>query len=130
MDCPRCENKLQKESVRDFGTTIEIDYCASCGGAWFDEGELSRFEKIVEPVFWELKKVPSASEQMKELCCPTCEDKPVLEKRIHDRDDKVIFDYCPSCKGIWLDKGELEAIQKENWLKTMGRLFRWIVALD
>lgn len=47
--------------------------------------------------------------------CPVCKDVTLLmsEKK------GVEIDYCPECRGIWLDRGELEKIiaqedQKEN----------------
>ena len=36
--------------------------------------------------------------------CPTCTDTPlVMAER-----QGVEIDYCPACRGIWLDRGELE----------------------
>lgn len=43
--------------------------------------------------------------------CPVCKDVTLLmsEKK------GVEIDYCPECRGIWLDRGELEKIiEKEN----------------
>ena len=43
--------------------------------------------------------------------CPVCKDVTLLmsEKR------GVEIDYCPECRGIWLDRGELEKlIEKEE----------------
>lgn len=43
--------------------------------------------------------------------CPVCKDVTLLmsEKK------GIEIDYCPECRGIWLDRGELEKlIQKEN----------------
>jgi len=37
--------------------------------------------------------------------CPTCN----VELRITDRQGKEI-DYCPKCRGIWLDRGEIDKI--------------------
>ena len=37
--------------------------------------------------------------------------KQAMEKLANDRDNSVTIDVCPDCKGIWLDKGEFEAIQ-------------------
>jgi uncharacterized protein len=38
--------------------------------------------------------------------CPTCVDSTlVLSNR-----DGVEIDYCPSCRGVWLDRGELDKI--------------------
>jgi Zn-finger nucleic acid-binding protein len=38
--------------------------------------------------------------------CPTCNDTPlVMAER-----QGVEIDYCPSCRGIWLDRGELDRL--------------------
>lgn len=38
--------------------------------------------------------------------CPTCSDIPlVMAER-----QGVEIDYCPSCRGIWLDRGELDKL--------------------
>ncbi len=38
--------------------------------------------------------------------CPTCTDSTlVLSAR-----DGVEIDYCPTCRGVWLDRGELDKI--------------------
>jgi Zn-finger nucleic acid-binding protein len=37
--------------------------------------------------------------------CPICD----IAMRISDRDG-VEIDYCPQCRGVWLDRGELEKI--------------------
>ena len=43
--------------------------------------------------------------------CPVCKDITLLmsEKK------GIEIDYCPECRGIWLDRGELEKLmEKEN----------------
>lgn len=127
MNCPRCKTPLNKENVKEFKVSFEVDNCHSCGGTWFDKGELSHLDKIKEPTYFEIKKIPNKKDQLKALSCPSCEDHQLMQKAEHYRDSKVIMDYCPLCKGIWLDKGELEAIQKENWLITIGRMFKWLM---
>jgi hypothetical protein len=37
--------------------------------------------------------------------CPVCD----IEMRIANREG-VEIDYCPQCRGVWLDRGELEKI--------------------
>lgn len=37
--------------------------------------------------------------------CPTCN----VELRITDRQG-VEIDYCPQCRGVWLDRGELDKL--------------------
>ncbi len=39
------------------------------------------------------------------MICPRCKGE-LIETVKHD----VVIDYCPSCGGIWLDKGELSKI--------------------
>ncbi len=37
--------------------------------------------------------------------CPSCEELLVMAER-----QGVEIDYCPKCRGVWLDKGELDKI--------------------
>ena len=130
MDCPRCKTQLKVNTVTDVKLSFEADTCPNCGGIWFDKNELFKIDKIIEPTFLEIRKIPKKSEQLATLYCPSCSDHPRLEKAEHPRDSKVIFDYCETCKGIWLDKGELEAIQKENWIISIGKIFKWLMGND
>jgi uncharacterized protein len=42
--------------------------------------------------------------------CPNCEETLVMTER-----QGVEIDYCPKCRGVWLDKGELDKIiEKAN----------------
>lgn len=38
--------------------------------------------------------------------CPVCED----EKLVISSREGVEIDYCPQCRGVWLDRGELDKI--------------------
>ena len=40
--------------------------------------------------------------------CPVCDDVRMREVQKED----IMIDVCPSCKGVWLDRGELEKLQK------------------
>ncbi len=127
MNCPRCSTALNKETLRVVNESIEIDTCSSCGGRWFEKDELSKAEKIVEPTMLEIRRIPKEEEQMEGLYCPSCKNGKVMAKIENPRDAYVIMDYCPMCNGIWLDKGELEAIQKENWAVTLIRMRKWLM---
>lgn len=37
--------------------------------------------------------------------CPNCQETLIMTER-----QGVEIDYCPSCRGVWLDKGELDKI--------------------
>ena len=46
--------------------------------------------------------------------CPVCKDVTLLmsEKKGID------IDYCPECRGIWLDRGELEKLMEKEETRT------------
>lgn len=123
MQCPRCKSELFKNTIKEVNVQIEIDECQECGGIWLDKDEILPLEKVAKPTFWETRKIPKETDQLIGLNCPKCEETQLMKKAEHPRDHNVILDYCSNCSGIWLDKGELEAIQEENWLFILGRLF-------
>lgn len=49
--------------------------------------------------------------------CPVCKDVTLLmsEKK------GVEIDYCPECRGIWLDRGELEKIIGQEEIKSQDK---------
>ncbi len=128
MNCPRCQHQLTVTPINDCKTTIDVDKCPNCEGIWFDQGELALIEDIIEPTLIEIRHIPGESVQLKTLHCPRCNNSPRLQKAIHPRDHHVIIDYCPYCKGIWLDKGELEAIQQENWIVTIAKIVKHLAS--
>ena len=128
MNCPRCETELTNKTIIDFKYFLTIDYCRDCGGIWLDNGELTRLEKTIEPTFYEIRKIPGELKQNELLKCPSCTTSSALLKARHFRDDHVVIDHCPQCKGIWLDTGEIEAIRKENWVFVIGKFLRWVVS--
>jgi len=87
-------------------------------------------EKTIEPTFFENRKVLNMQEQLETLKWPSCDNSQILQKAQHERDKHVIIDYCPVCKGMWLDTGEIEAIRKENWLFIIGKFFKWLVSKE
>ena len=42
--------------------------------------------------------------------CPVCKDKNLV---ITERKD-IEIDYCPDCRGVWLDRGELDKIIEKS----------------
>ena len=41
--------------------------------------------------------------------CPSCNETLVMSER-----QGVEIDYCPSCRGVWLDRGELDKILERS----------------
>lgn len=46
--------------------------------------------------------------------CPICRD---VDLKIAERQG-VEIDYCPECRGVWLDRGELEKIIERSYSQT------------
>ena len=111
VKCPRCKAALGPEIYEG----VDIDRCATCGGAWLDEGELkvivNTHEKKFSPA--EIKKarqesLPEGEVQDPEIACPLCAKK--MERFNYACSSGIMLDKCPG-HGIWLDKGELENVQ-------------------
>lgn len=48
--------------------------------------------------------------------CPTCKNTAlVMSER-----QGIEIDYCPSCRGVWLDRGELDKIVERSIQETPG----------
>lgn len=43
------------------------------------------------------------------MLCPNCRVSLVMSER-----EGVEIDYCPQCRGVWLDRGELDKILERN----------------
>lgn len=53
---------------------------------------------------------PAAARQPPlDLICPSCRVTLVMSER-----QKIEIDYCPLCRGVWLDRGELDKILERS----------------
>jgi len=109
IKCPQCpEAKLL---TRDFQDT-PVDVCENCGGLWLDKGELN---KIAHPIQGDLEFCSHEhfdGKNLTELLCPNCNGEKLLKVKFIEFTD-ITLDHCPKCDGIWLGKGELDAINTE-----------------
>lgn len=127
MNCPRCKSPLVKEVINEVTIEFDVFKCNSCEGIWFEKNEdFTKIEKITEPLLVEFRHIPSREVQMEPLTCPSCNNLHYMNKVENDRDHKVIIDVCSVCHGVWLDKGELDAIQKESFLSLLSRFYQWM----
>lgn len=116
MKCPRDQQELKAETYEGH---VTVHTCPECGGMWLDKGELEEIEEIMEHDYRdELARIPdfigNAFEMARQLnshgiSCPSCGSK--TESTEYAYCSQVVIDRCPECGGIWLDKGELEAIE-------------------
>jgi len=113
MKCLRCESVEMLVQTRGEGVDlVEVDLCPSCGGIWLDSKELDELDDNffldVEAIEYEKAE---ATEDDDALSCPRCEGRVALDKVHPAGHPDVVLDTCPSCKGFWLDKGELEKMR-------------------
>lgn len=114
MICPRDGKLLTPTRIDSAGLKIEALECTECTGHWLENQDLHRVEEAVDITLHEWRHLPGAETQGKLLFCIRCKPRELMDKVLSQRDHRVVMDVCPSCKGVWLDYGELEAIQQKG----------------
>lgn len=108
MQCPKCKELMEVQGIDN----ADVDVCTACKGVWFDRDELRQAkDQLVPDVNWmdfEIWKHPNKFKlSSRPMTCPRCQDGMVTL----DYDDTgVMIDYCPQCRGVWLDGGEFKKI--------------------
>lgn len=111
IKCPRT-NAAFKQVTFD-GITVDIS--TGCGGIWFDNAEIKKFECANDTYGSHL--IQMATPYMREdldtfprIRCPHHHDMTMM-RRYFSPKRAVEVDECPECGGIWLDPGELGKIR-------------------
>jgi len=89
---------------------IELDYCNSCKGVWFDSGELELLLKsygLEEPktFFDGIFNSQEAASPEKKRNCPICGHK--MKKTAIGGQPEILIDVCRDKHGLWFDGGEV-----------------------
>ncbi len=89
---------------------IELDYCNSCKGVWFDSGELELLLKsygLEEPktFFDGIFNSQEAASPEKKRNCPICGHK--MKKTAIGGQTEILIDVCRDKHGLWFDGGEV-----------------------
>ena len=111
MKCPACENMLEQMTAGE----VTVDVCKKgCGGIWFDQFELKRFDEPHESAGEGLLDIERDKsiivDHTKRIKCPKCDDI-VMMRHFFSVKKGVEVDECPGCGGFWLDAGELGEIR-------------------
>lgn len=111
MECPACSNLLQKVTVGN----VTVDVCkGGCGGIWFDNLEIKKFDEPHESAGQSLLDIEQdrsiTIDRTKRLKCPKCDDV-VMMRHFFSVKKEVEVDECPGCGGLWLNAGELRKIR-------------------
>lgn len=104
--CVKCNSILDRANFEG----LEVDLCPRCGGLWLDRGEITRAARLPEQELSRLRSLltdvggPPPLPSDSTVPCPACEGKlaEVMLGSVH-------VDFCESCQGLFLDRGELEA---------------------
>ena len=109
MNCPNNHKEpLQKVLFHN----VEVDYCVECLGIWFNQGELALAKNDEDKQLnwldfdiWrdkgKFQMLPTTKH------CPACG---VYMVHVMYDNSSVKTDFCKSCQGIWLDRGEFKQI--------------------
>lgn len=108
--CLKCTSVLDKSRVDD----IEVDHCPACGGLWLDHGEIERLSRKMASDIDRLRRLLTGIEVMSgppavpsevQGACPACQAQSVKEVGLGN----IRVDFCTRCKGLFLDRGEIDA---------------------
>jgi Zn-finger nucleic acid-binding protein len=89
---------------------IELDYCNSCKGVWFDSGELelllkSRGLEETKAFLDGILNSQEAASPEKKRNCPVCGHK--MQKTAIGGQPEILIDICRNEHGLWFDGGEV-----------------------
>lgn len=117
MRCPTCHTELHEERFK----RVKIDRCPTCMGLWLDQGELNRLvdrrDKMVEFMSIDHDSGIHGDSHPKRDC-PHCQET-MRKVDLLEEESGVIYDYCPNCKGFWLDQDEVA--RTKHYLKEHGK---------
>ena len=104
MQCPACEKVMLILEYKG----IELDHCPACGGAWLDAGELGL---LLHGTPESPAGLALAGARPDNRRCPRC---PRKMNTGHFPNSTIEVHVCPVLHGLWLDRGKLVALAREQ----------------
>ena len=106
MICPVCKYDMIVVEYHN----IELDYCNSCKGVWFDSGELellleSHGLEEIKVFLDDIRNSQEAVSSEKKRNCPICGRK--MKKTAIGGQPETLIDICHDKHGLWFDGGEV-----------------------
>ena len=126
MKCPRCQIPMKSGRIDAGGLDLSSSNCTECTGHWISLDDLHAAEQVVDVRLVRWRHLPGIETQGRILFCPRCAGQKAMDKVVSDRDQRVVMDVCGNCNGVWLDYGELEAIQSKGLLSSLADIVRFI----
>jgi Zn-finger nucleic acid-binding protein len=111
MICPVCKKDMFVVEYKQ----IELDYCQSCKGVWFDAGELELLLEVgglkaSRQSLGDVMHLLEAHTSEKKSRCPICAKN--MKKVGIGSETGVIIDACIQNDGLWFDAGEVASLVK------------------
>ncbi len=108
MRCPKC--RADMEPIEFDGT--EIDRCKTCGGIWFDAGEIEvmRDKQAAAAIDTGDASVGKKSNAIDDYPCPRCSG--TMVRVVDPQQTHIWYETCSGCSGSFLDAGELLDLSK------------------
>ena len=107
--CPACGNALGLYTV----FSLDFEDCPKCKGIWLFSDELRKLKNRVADgsLRWlnaEIENIDKASAIPTKRPCVKCAGVNMIS--VIFGSSSIVVDWCPKCHGIWLDRGEFDAI--------------------
>jgi membrane associated rhomboid family serine protease len=104
--CPKCLSDMTE--LEHQGVTIDV--CPGCRGIWLDPGELAQLRGAAEDLPGEVDNIASGTRHLETstYICPRCQGG--FDTFEYAPGTSLYIDRCKSCKGIYLDAGELKKV--------------------
>ena len=124
--CPNCNVKLKTVDIGESGSHFYIEVCESCGGMFFDNGELEailddKVRGVHHVSHQELSRLISkpldSTLKVVYRKCPICSD--IMNRKKFGEKSGVVIDIC-NHHGVWLEAGELTRLVE--WKKAGGEI--------
>jgi Zn-finger nucleic acid-binding protein len=112
--CPACSTNLDLYTI--FG--IKIEACSKGKGIFLDRDELRSLKDKISKGSWqtlrwmddEVEAIGKANAMPGKRLCPKCEGIKMICCSFGD--SRIIIDWCPKCRGVWLDRDEFQEITR------------------
>lgn len=120
MYCPVCKVPI----IVVEHEKIELDYCTTCLGVWFDAGELALLLESLDLDVGEFNvsdilTLPEKRIAEKKRRCPVCRKK--MRKAAVGHEPEVVIDVCPRGEGMWFDGGEVGQVITQRLDKSSAK---------
>jgi len=107
--CPACGSNLNLYTI----SSMQFEGCPKCQGIWLIKDELRKLKNKVEDgsLRWlndEIENLDKISVIATKRPCVKCKTVKMVSAIFGK--SSILVDWCPKCHGMWLDRGEFEAI--------------------